>query len=342
MILCVSLGRILIRSFQINLLEKGIGFRNTLIVGTGARAQDLKNLIAKYKQLGYEIKGFVALKKTNDGDKILGELKELPAIIDKYKISEIIIALESKDKEKLFEVIKYCPQGKVTLKIMPDTYEIISGMVKTNQIYGMPLIEVMPEILPYTSRFMKRIIDVAISVLLLVAASPFIIIAVLMIKLTSKGPVLYKQVRIGKDGKKFIMFKFRSMIRNAEEYGPEWAGERDPRITKVGRVMRKIYFDEIPQFWNVLKNDMSIVGPRPERPHFVELLKKEFPYYYKRISIKPGITGWAQVKHKYDSSLDDVKVKLNYDFYYIENMSLRLDFKIMVNTFIVILFMKGH
>ena len=138
------------------------------------------------------------------------------------------------------------------------------------------------------------------------------------------------------------MYKLRTMYENAEEYGPEWAGENDPRITGIGRILRKTYFDELPQMFNVLKNEMTLVGPRPERPHFVEILKNEIPYYYKRLNLKPGITGWAQIKHKYDSSLDDVRVKLQYDFYYIENMSLKLDFKIIINTIIVVIFMKGH
>ena len=151
-----------------------------------------------------------------------------------------------------------------------------------------------------------------------------------------------RQITVGRKGKEFTIIKFRSMTPEAEEYGPEWSGESDPRITRIGRILRKTYIDEIPQMINVLKNEMSLIGPRPERPYFVEQLKKEMPYYYKRLSVKPGITGWAQIKHKYDTSLEDVKTKIQYDFYYIENMSLKLDFKIMINTIIVIILMKGH
>jgi exopolysaccharide biosynthesis polyprenyl glycosylphosphotransferase len=225
---------------------------------------------------------------------------------------------------------------------MPDTYEIVSGLAKTNQLYGVPFIEVMPEIMPYGSKLFKRVLDVVISSVLLLLLSPLLVLIVILIKLTSRGPIFYKQIRVGRNSKQFNMYKFRSMVKDAEEYGPEWAGEKDPRITGVGGLIRKVYLDEIPQLLNVLKNDMSIVGPRPERPYFVEILSREIPYYYKRLSIKPGITGWAQIKHKYDSSLNDVKEKLKFDFYYIENMSLKLDFKIMVNTFLVIIFMKGH
>ncbi|MBP9096171.1 MAG: exopolysaccharide biosynthesis polyprenyl glycosylphosphotransferase, partial [Ignavibacteria bacterium] len=199
-----------------------------------------------------------------------------------------------------------------------------------------------PEIMPAGSKLFKRIFDIFLSLFLLILYSPILIIAMILIKLTSKGPVFYKQERVGRNEKPYIMYKFRSMVQNAEEYGPEWAGEQDPRITTVGKILRKMYIDEIPQLVNVLKNEMSIVGPRPERPFFVKKLKSEIPYYYKRLSVKPGITGWAQIKHKYDSSLADVKEKLQYDFYYIENMSLKLDFKIMINTIIVVLLMKGH
>ncbi len=341
MLLSVGFGRILIRSFQMNMLEKGMGLRKSLIIGDGPRGTELEALIGKFPQLGYNNVGFVPVSsKAKKGQ--LGQLKDLDRIVKTEGVSEILIALEPNERDKLIEIIRYCPQGSVNLKILPDTYEIISGMAKTNQLYGVPLIEVMPEIMSYGSKLFKRVLDIILSLVILGLTLPLSLIFSLLIKLTSKGPVFYTQERVGRNNRHFNMIKFRSMKMDAEEYGPEWAGEKDPRITWVGRIIRKIYFDEVPQLLNVLKNEMSIVGPRPERPFFVEMLKREIPYYYKRLSVKPGITGWAQIKHKYDSSLDDVREKLKYDFYYIENMSLKLDFKIMVNTFLVIVFMKGH
>ncbi|MBE2219183.1 MAG: sugar transferase [Ignavibacteria bacterium] len=341
MMLSVGFGRILIRSFQKNMLEKGMGLRKSLIIGDGPRGTELEALIGKFPQLGYNNVGFVPVSaKAKKGQ--LGQLKDLDKIVKSAGVSEILIALEPSERDKLIEIIRYCPQGSVNLKILPDTYEIISGMAKTNQLYGVPLIEVMPEIMSYGSKLFKRVLDIVMSLAILGLTLPLSLLVSLLIKLSSKGPVFYTQERVGRNNRHFNMIKFRSMKMNSEEYGPEWAGEKDPRITWVGKIIRKIYFDEVPQLLNVLKNEMSIVGPRPERPYFVEILKKEIPYYYKRLSVKPGITGWAQIKHKYDSSLDDVREKLKYDFYYIENMSLKLDFKIMVNTFLVIVFMKGQ
>lgn len=342
MILSVGSGRILIRSFQMSMLQKGIGLRDSLIIGSGNRGKELEALVNKFPQLGYRILGFVSTYDTNLNGKSIGVIDNLEDIIKKYNITEVLIALEKNEKDKLFEIIRQCQKREVNLKILPDTYEIISGLAKTNQLYGVPLIEVMPEIMPYGSKLFKRVLDVIISGFFLFLLSPLLILVALLIKITSAGDVFYKQTRVGKSGKLFDMYKFRSMHKDAEEYGPEWAGESDSRITGIGRIIRKVYLDEAPQFINVLKNEMSIVGPRPERPYFVEKLSKEIPYYYKRLSIKPGITGWAQIKHKYDSTLDDVREKLKYDFYYIENMSLKLDFKIMINTFLVIVFMKGQ
>ena len=340
LIVSVSSGRIIIRSIQRNLLQKGIGLRNTLIIGIGEKAKELKSMINKYPQLGYKILGFVSIYDKNENE--FGSLKNIAEVIKKNDVTEILIALEINEKEKLIDILRYCTVEKVSLKILPDMYEIVSGMARTNQIYGVPLIEVMPDIMSTSGKLTKRILDVTISLFTLIILSPLLILVSALIKLDSKGSVFYKQIRVGRRGKEFTMYKFRSMITQSEEYGPEWSGENDVRITRMGKIVRMTYLDEIPQMLNVLRNEMSLIGPRPERPFFVEQLKIEIPYYYKRLTVKPGITGWAQIKHKYDSSLEDVKTKLQYDFYYIENMSLKLDFKIMVNTIIVIFLMKGH
>jgi exopolysaccharide biosynthesis polyprenyl glycosylphosphotransferase len=187
----------------------------------------------------------------------------------------------------------------------------------------------------------KRVMDIVVALFLLVATSPLLLVTALAIKLDSKGPVLYSQERVGLYGRKFMVYKFRSMRTDAEKNGPQWALKNDDRITRVGRFIRRCRIDEIPQLWCVLKGDMSMVGPRPEREHFIEKLKLEIPMYMSRLKMKPGLTGWAQVRHHYDTSLEDVQKKLNYDLYYFENMSLLLDFQILFRTVYVVLTGKG-
>tara|TARA_B100000315_G_scaffold200394_1_gene192562 strand:- start:194 stop:877 length:684 start_codon:yes stop_codon:yes gene_type:complete len=189
----------------------------------------------------------------------------------------------------------------------------------------------------------KRFMDLVLSVLLFVTGLPFYIIFGLLIKLDSKGPVLFKQIRAGLQNSSFLLYKFRSMGFHAEaDTGPIWTAQNDPRITKVGQFLRRFRFDEFPQLLNVLKGEMSLVGPRPERPFFVEKLKQEYPFYMRRLKVRPGITGWAQIKHPYDEQLEDVREKLRYDFYYIENVSLWLDLKIIIRTVRVMLSGKGR
>ena len=189
----------------------------------------------------------------------------------------------------------------------------------------------------------KRFMDLVLSVLLFVTGLPFYIIFGLLIKLDSKGPVLFKQIRTGLQNSSFLLYKFRSMGFRAEaDTGPIWTAQNDPRITKVGQFLRRFRFDEFPQLLNVLKGEMSLVGPRPERPFFVEKLKQEYPFYMRRLKVRPGITGWAQIKHPYDEQLEDVREKLRYDFYYIENVSLWLDLKIIIRTVRVMLSGKGR
>ena len=236
----ISTGRIIIRSIQRNLLENGIGLRETLIVGRGEKASELKNMIIRYPQLGYRFAGYISIEDPDTGNENSGiaGLNEIKNIIAEKEISEILIALELNEKDKLIDVIRYCSEEKVNLKILPDMYEIVSGMARTNQIYGVPLIEVMPDIMSPAGLLTKRIIDVIISGITLIFLSPLLLIVGIFVKLTSDGPVFYKQERVGKKGLIFVMYKFRSMVVNSEEYGPEWAGDNDPRITNFGKLLR--------------------------------------------------------------------------------------------------------
>jgi exopolysaccharide biosynthesis polyprenyl glycosylphosphotransferase len=198
--------------------------------------------------------------------------------------------------------------------------------------------ELLPDLMPAWEKKAKRLLDVVVSLVVLIAIAPVCALVAVLIKLDSKGPVLFTQKRVGKDGKIFTMGKFRSMVENAEQHsGPVWAEKDDPRITRMGRIIRRLKIDEVPQLFNVLRGDMSLVGPRPERPFFVESLEREIPLYRRRLRVAPGLTGWAQTKQGYDTSIDDVKEKLKYDLYYIENMSLRMDAKILLRTLFVAL-----
>jgi len=344
----VSIGRILARSIQRNLLIKGVGRRNALIIGFNPRAHEIFDMIENHKALGLDVVGFIAVLNENvdkdyKGVKVLDSVDNLESIIKKYNVKNVIISVERHHEDLILDVISKCNGNEVEIKIVPDLYDIISGQVKTSQIYGIPLIDIMPELMPEWEKKLKRLMDIVFSLILLIVTSPITLLAAIAIKLESEGPVFYKQERMGMNGKIFQIIKFRTMINDAEKYtGPVWSTKNDPRITKVGKFLRKVRLDEIPQAINILKGDMSFVGPRPERPYFVEKLSKEIPLYKRRLKVRPGLTGWAQVKHKYDESIEDVKIKFRYDLFYIENMSLRLDFKIILRTIFVVLFGKGQ
>jgi exopolysaccharide biosynthesis polyprenyl glycosylphosphotransferase len=344
----VGLGRIIIRSIQRNLLIKGIGRRSGLVVGYNTKAKEVLDSVNNAPALGIDIKAFVAVRNENIGNdykgiKVEGTTVQLTEIVDKYNAKEIIIALEKEDHEVLVDVISKTEGKNLSLKIVPDLYEILSGQARTSQIYGIPLIDIMPELMPEWEKKLKRLIDIIVSLLLLLISSPLTILTAIAIKFDSKGPILFKQERLGQNGKPFNVLKFRSMIHNAEKLtGPVWSQKDDPRITRMGKFVRRVRLDEVPQMINVLKGEMSLVGPRPERAFFVEKLSLQIPYYKRRLKVRPGITGWAQVKHKYDETIEDVKVKLQYDLFYIENMSIRMDLKILMRTVFVVLFGKGH
>ncbi|HEX5316428.1 MAG TPA: exopolysaccharide biosynthesis polyprenyl glycosylphosphotransferase, partial [Candidatus Kapabacteria bacterium] len=210
---------------------------------------------------------------------------------------------------------------------------IVSGQARAREIYGFPLIDVNPVLLRPWEEAAKRTIDLSISLLLIILGSPIILGTALAVKFSSKGPIIYSQERIGREGKRFRIYKFRSMLVDAEQGGPQWASKNDPRVTPVGRFIRKSHLDELPQLWNVLRGDMSLVGPRPERDFFVQQLIQEIPYYNRRHRVRPGVTGLYQAMvDKYDENIDDVKQRVKYDLMYIESMSFRLDLKILFRT----------
>jgi len=274
---------------------------------------------------------------------VIGSIDEIKELIMDHKVQEVIVALEQEERDNLITILDQIDIPDVSVKILPDFHQMITGLNQTNQIFGLPLIDVMPDPMPTWEKFIKRLMDIVLSLLILIPAIPLMLIITALIRTTSSGPAIFWQKRVGKYDRNFTMYKFRTMFIDAEkESGPVWATDNDPRITPVGYWLRKLRLDELPQFFNVLKGDMSLVGPRPERPYFVEQFKKKIPLYSRRLRVRPGITGWAQVKWKYDESLEDVKEKTKYDLFYVENISLKMDFKILINTIMTVLKGKGQ
>ena len=348
LLIFVGSGRIVLRSIQRRLLINGIGRKNAVIVGFNNKAFEMHNTIETYKGLGLDIIAYLAVKNENIGKKhnnvkVVDTVHNIKEVLKNLNVTEIILALDKHEGDIMLEVVALCDSNNISIKIIPDLYEIISGQARTSQLYGFPLIDIMPQLMPEWEKSLKRLIDILISIVLMILSSPIVLITSFAIKFESKGPVFYRQDRSGLDGKVFKIIKFRSMRADAEKAsGPVWSTKDDPRITKVGKFIRKVRIDELPQMVNVLKGEMSLVGPRPERQFFVEQLSQEIPFYKRRLKVRPGITGWAQVKHKYDENVEDVKEKLRYDLFYIENMSLSNDFKILFRTVFVVLFGQGH
>jgi exopolysaccharide biosynthesis polyprenyl glycosylphosphotransferase len=348
LILFIGGGRLVLHTIQRSLLEIGVGTRNTVIVGWNPEAHSLFDKIEKYPALGYKVIGFINTKNKPGVDeykgvRLLDSIKQISKIVDEYRIEEIILALSDMPHKKVVNIIAQCQDLPVNLKIVPSMYDIVLGQARINQIYGFPLIEIQPELLSPWELRIKRFIDISISLAGLIILLPVFIITGILIQLNSPGPIFFRQKRVGKNNQIFSLYKFRTMVKDAEKLtGPVWAGERDPRITFVGRFLRKARIDEFPQLINVLNGNMSLVGPRPERPYFVDRLKRQIPFYTRRLKVKPGVTGWAQIKGGYDTSIEDVKQKLEYDLFYIENLSLRMDLKILIGTFYVMIRGKGQ
>ena len=343
-----SFFRFLITSITAKKIHRGsIGFP-TLIIGSNKRAEslflELKN--AK-KSAGYKIVGFVNLIEggkdfiLSKHTKHLGATKDLRAIIKENKIEEIIIAIESKEHEVIQLLMMQLQDFNVSVKIIPDMYSILTGQVKMNSIMHAALIEISFGTLPVWQQTIKKVIDIFISSFVLLVGAPFFILILILVKLSSKGPIFFVQERIGINGEPFNIIKFRSMYTNAEKDGPALSKNNDTRITPIGSFIRKTRIDETPQFFNVLKGDMSIVGPRPERQFFIDQIIKKEPQYKYLHRVKPGITSWGQVKYGYAESVDEMIERLKFDLIYMENMSILIDVKIMIYTVLVVFQGRG-
>lgn len=335
------LGRMILTSRTVHRIHSGeIGF-NTLVVGGNERAVSMvEEIMAMRKSPGFKFLGFV---RVNGNDKLLtrhmnclGDYKDLPALIQKKNIEEVIIAIGSSDHEYLGNILTRLEGMPVKVKVIPDMYDILTGTVRMTSIFGTPLIQINREIMPAWQFSFKRISDVFISLFVLLILSPVYLAIAILVKTSSPGKIIFKQERIGRYKRPFYIYKFRTMYSDAEREGPQLSSTHDNRVTKIGRFLRKTRLDEFPQFWNVLKGDMALVGPRPERQHYIDLIVEKAPHYAHLQKVRPGITSWGQVKFGYAENVEQMVQRLKYDILYIENMSLAVDIKILIYTIMIV------
>ena len=319
----------------------------TLLVGSSALALNTFSELARTgRHLGLRLVGFVPMGDTVDPGLAAalpahGSYQRLPALVRALRIEQIVIAIEPSEHRLIEDILALLEGSPARVSILPDLYQMLLGSVKVNHLFGTPLIEIKQDLLPVWQVVAKRVVDVGGAALFLLLGCWIYAFTAVMVKLSSPGPVFYRQERIGKNGHPFGIIKFRSMFVDAEKSGPALSSDHDPRITPWGRFMRKVRLDELPQFWNVLRGDMSIVGPRPERQFFIDQIVKIAPHYRHLHRVRPGLTSLGQVKYGYAETVAQMVERLKFDILYIENMSLAMDFRVLLYTLKIIMEGRG-
>ncbi|MGL4994264.1 MAG: sugar transferase [Bacteroidales bacterium] len=341
----IYLNRLVITNvFTRKLHNRTIGFR-TLVIGTGEKAQQtIRELNEMNYSLGFDIKGTLAVDSEPplvDESLHLGHVSNIDNVVHSERIEEIIVAVDETSIDSLLNNIYPLYRFNIPIHVLAGEYEILCGSVRMTTIYATPMVDITSSSLSHFQKNIKQTVDIVLSAIALVLLSPLLLFIMLRIKLGSPGPVFYKQERVGLHRKKFNIIKFRSMYIDAELKGPMLSSEQDTRITSFGHFLRKYRLDELPQFWNVLRGDMSLVGPRPEREFYIKQILQRAPYYSLLHKLKPGITSWGMVKFGYARNIDEMLERLRYDILYVENSSLLVDFKILIYTIRTIFLGKG-